>query len=87
VTATVAGYTATLALACASDLVASVPEKHTGNLRVGLHTFALPLAMPEITVSLLWHPRMDGDVGHRWVRGCVREVCSADKGKQRGVAR
>ncbi|MBL8383562.1 MAG: LysR family transcriptional regulator [Burkholderiales bacterium] len=72
---TVAGYAAALALARASDLVASVPERHTGNLRAGLHSFALPLAMPEITVSLLWHPRMDGDAGHRWVRGCVREVC------------
>jgi hypothetical protein len=33
--------------------------------------------MPEITVSLLWHPRLDADLGHRWLRGVVREVCGA----------
>jgi hypothetical protein len=37
----------------------------------------LPFAVPEVTVSLLWHPRMDGDLAHRWLRSCVREVCGA----------
>ncbi|HNC98516.1 MAG TPA: LysR family transcriptional regulator, partial [Myxococcota bacterium] len=27
-------------------------------------------------ISLLWHPRMDGDPAHRWLRACVREVCA-----------
>ena len=34
---------AALALARASDLVATVPERHTGDLRAGMHSFALPL--------------------------------------------
>jgi DNA-binding transcriptional LysR family regulator len=72
---TVGGYAAALALARASDLVATVPERHTGDLRAGMHSFALPLAIPPITVSLLWHPRMDGDPAHRWLRGCVRDAC------------
>jgi len=72
----VAGYSAALALARASDLVASVPERHTGDLRAGMHSFTLPLPIPDITVSLLWHPRMDGDPAHRWLRGCVREACA-----------
>ncbi len=72
----VAGFSIALALARESDLVASVPERHTGTLRAGLHTFALPFATPEFTVSLLWHPRMDADPGHRWLRECVRDVCA-----------
>ena len=72
----VSGYSAALALARASDLVASVPERHTGDLRAGMLSFALPLPVPSITVSLLWHPRMDGDPAHRWLRGCVREACT-----------
>ena len=72
----VGGFSAALALARASDLVASVPERHTGDLRAGMHSFALPLAIPQITVSLLWHPRLDGDPAHRWLRGCVREACA-----------
>jgi len=27
-------------------------------------------------VAMLWHPRRDGDAAHRWLRGCVREVCA-----------
>ena len=72
----VGGFSTALALARTSDLIASVPERHTGNLRDGMHSFPLPVATPEFTVSLHWHPRMDSDQGHRWLRGCVREVCA-----------
>jgi DNA-binding transcriptional LysR family regulator len=77
VVAIVGGFSTALALARASDLVASVPERHTGNLRAGLHSFPLPFAVPEFTVSLLWHPRLEADPAHRWLRGLVREVCAA----------
>jgi DNA-binding transcriptional LysR family regulator len=73
----VGGFSAALALARDSDLIASVPERHTGNLRAGMHSFSLPVSTPEITVSLLWHPRLDADLAHRWLRSCVREVCGA----------
>jgi DNA-binding transcriptional LysR family regulator len=63
-----------LALARASDMVATVPERHTGVLRDGMHTFALPFPMPEMTVSLLWHPRMDAEPGHRWLRQLIRDI-------------
>jgi len=72
----VAGFPAALTLARGSDLIASVPERHTGNLRAGMHSFALPVDTPEITVSMLWHPRMDADLAHRWLRNCVRQVCA-----------
>lgn len=72
----VGGFSAALALARASDLVATVPERHVGNLCDGLHRFALPFPTPQITVSMLWHPRMDADPAHRWLRGCIWEVCS-----------
>lgn len=72
----VGGFSTALALSRASDLIASVPERHTGNLRTGMHSFPLPISMPEFTVSLLWHPRLDADPVHRWLRGCVRDVCA-----------
>jgi len=81
----VAGFSTALALARASDLVATVPERHTGNLRAGMHTFALPFPAPEITVSLLWHPRLDADAAHRWLRRCVRESCAAEPASGRPV--
>ena len=71
----VGGFSTALALARASDLIASVPERHTGNLRTGMHSFPLPVPTPEITVSLLWHPRLQADPAHRWLRECVRDIC------------
>ena len=77
ITVIVGGFSTALGLARASDLVASVPERHTGSLRKGMHSFSLPVTIPEFTVSLLWHPRLDADPAHRWLRGVVREVCAA----------
>ena len=72
----VGGFAAALALVRGTDLIASVPERHTGNLRAGLHSFSLPVVLPKVTVSLLWHPRLDADPAHRWLRSCLRETCS-----------
>jgi DNA-binding transcriptional LysR family regulator len=73
----VAGYAEALALARGSDLIASVPERYTGKLRDGLVSFPLPVPLPALTISLLWHPRLDADPAHRWLRACVRDVCAA----------
>lgn len=78
IAAVVGGFTTALALARGSDLIASVPARHTAALRAGMRSFALPFAAPEITVSMLWHPRLDADPAHRWLRGCLREVIAAD---------
>lgn len=72
----VGGFSTAIALARGSDLIASVPERHTGNLRTGMTSFPLPVPLSEMTVSLLWHPRQDADLAHRWLRGCVRAVCA-----------
>lgn len=76
IVAIVDGFSTALALARASDLIATVPERHTAGLRAGMHGFPLPVSTPEITVSLLWHPRLGADPAHRWLRGCVREICA-----------
>jgi len=76
----VGGFATALALARSTDLIASVPERHTGNLRAGMHSFTLPVSTPEFTVSLIWHPRLDADQAHRWLRHCVRQACHATPG-------
>ena len=77
----VEGFSSALILARGSDLVATVPERHTGVLRAGMHTFILPFSTPEIMVSLIWHPRMDADPAHRWIREYVRQICSAQSAR------
>jgi DNA-binding transcriptional LysR family regulator len=73
----VGGFSTALALARSSDLIATVPERQTGNLREGMHGFPLPFPAPELTISLLWHPRLDADPAHRWLRGIVLDTCAA----------
>jgi DNA-binding transcriptional LysR family regulator len=72
----VGGFSAALALVRASDLVACVHERHTGVLYAGMYRFPLPVPVPQFTVSMLWHPRLNGDPAHRWLRGCVRDACA-----------
>ena len=79
----VPSFPAALSLARASDLVALVPSSFfTAELdrqseagRAGLVSFPLPVPTDPITVSQMWHPRMDADPAHRWLRGLVRNSC------------
>lgn len=74
--ALVGGFSGAIALAAASDLVATVPDRHTRSLRQGLHAVPVPLPARPFAVSMLWHPRLDADPAHRWLRACLREVCA-----------
>lgn len=78
VVVTVDGFAAALALARATDLVTAVPARHTANLRQGLFSFELPFTAPTIKVSMLWHPRLDGDHAHRWLREQILDICGGD---------
>ena len=79
ITTVVNGFASALALVRGSDLVAAVPERHTDNMRGGLFSFPLPFTAPQVIVSLLWHPRVDANLAHRWLRACVADACSKQK--------
>ncbi len=78
---TVASFSEAVTLARSSDLIAQVSDRSTTRFREGMASFALPLDVPEFTVSMLWHPRMDADPAHRWLRACLREVCADRQGR------
>ena len=77
IAATVAGFATALVLVRESDMIATVPERHTANLRTDMHSFELPVDLAPLTIAMLWHPRLDADPVHRWLRACLREVCSS----------
>jgi len=63
-------------------LIALVPRSCLGNSPAsehaatsGLESFELPVSTPEITISAMWHPRVDADPAHRWLRDTVTSVC------------
>ena len=62
------------------ELIAQVSDRSTLSLRDDMASFPLPIALPDFTISMLWHPRMDADPAHRWLRQCFREVCTGKAG-------
>jgi DNA-binding transcriptional LysR family regulator len=69
----VPSFQAVLTVAAETDLIGLVPSLF-GEAGRGVVTFPLPVSMPEIVVSQSWHPRLDADPGHRWLRGVVFET-------------
>ena len=66
-----------LSIAAATDLVALIPASYFERLRAQstLRSFPLPVPAEQITISQMWHPRLDRDPAHRWLRGMVLELC------------
>jgi DNA-binding transcriptional LysR family regulator len=83
VVAVVPGFPDALRVARDTDLVALVPRSclrgPIGGDLIGqtLVGFDLPVRTPEIAISVMWHPRMDADPAHRWLRDTVVAVCHA----------
>lgn len=80
VAVTVASFAEAVTLARHSDLIAQVSDRSTLSLRDDMASFPLPIDLPDFTISMLWHPRMDADPAHRWLRQCFREVCTGKAG-------
>jgi DNA-binding transcriptional LysR family regulator len=83
IVAVVPGFPAALAVASASDLVGLVtasyigtpPERQSEASRAEVRSFPLPVPTETITVSQMWHPRLDADPAHRWLRRVMRAIC------------
>jgi DNA-binding transcriptional LysR family regulator len=78
VVAVVPGFPDAMRIARRSDLIALVPRSCLGSadpVTEGLAAFELPVRTPEIAISAMWHPRMDADPAHRWLRVVVMAVC------------
>ncbi len=80
----VPGFPDAMRIARQSDLVALVPQSCIGNrltpdndAMAGLTRFDLPVAIPDFKISAMWHPRMDADPAHKWLRDTIMGVCRA----------
>jgi len=83
VVAVVPSFRAALSVASVSDLVALVTNSFFNATQghraksghVMVRSFPLPVRTEAITVSQMWHPRLDADPAHRWLRGLVMATC------------
>ena len=80
----VPGFPDAMRIARHSDLIAQVPRSCLGNAQagdqagqLGLQSFELPVETPSFTIAAMWHPRMDADPAHRWLRQLVGALCRA----------
>ncbi len=58
---------ATLQMRLAERLAASYP----------IRIVPLPLPLPVLEEAMMWHPRLDRDAAHAWLRGVLRETSAA----------
>lgn len=65
-------------LVAESNLIATVPRRLALRLRDTLkfQVLPLPVAMPPLRLSMLWHERMDADPAHAWFRKVVSETAA-----------
>jgi DNA-binding transcriptional LysR family regulator len=83
VVAVVPSFRAALSVASVSDLVALVTNSFFNATQghqakfgpVVVRSFPLPVSTKAITVSQMWHPRLDAEPAHRWLRGLVLATC------------
>lgn len=82
IVAVVPGYPDAIRMARCTDLIALVPRSCLGSEATdhdvadrGVRHFNLPVWTPEIAISAMWHPRLDNDPNHRWLRSTVLSVC------------
>lgn len=75
-------FSTAIAALAGSDLVLTAPRSLAGSpLAGGLVDFAVPLALPEHAITMVWHPRFGEDPGHRWFRERMREVTRSSRSR------
>lgn len=67
------------AVAAASDLVGVLPQKVARGLRrtFDLDIHPLPFELPPICIYMVWHESFDGDDGHIWLRGILKDIAES----------
>ena len=61
-----------------TDFISTAPERLARRMaeRFALRLIEPPLRLPRFAFSLAWHPRLDHDSAHQWLRSVITEVCA-----------
>ena len=78
-----------LEITAQSDHVLTVSERIARLLgpRLGLRVFEPPIPLEPFALSMVWHPRFDGDQAHRWLRQRLVAVTTELDGLRHAGAR
>jgi len=72
-------YHALPALIVGTDRIATIQMRLAEKLAASypIRIVPLPLPLPVLEEAMMWHPRLDRDAGHAWLRGLLRETAAA----------
>lgn len=82
IVAIVSSFLAALIAIVDSQLIATMPKSLAMALlsHVKATVVPLPPALPTVPIGIVWHPRFDDDVAHRWLRASIAQVSAARAG-------
>jgi DNA-binding transcriptional LysR family regulator len=83
-------FLSALRIAASTDYLLTISERIALILApsLGLSIFEPPLPLEPYSLQLAWHPRFDGDAGHRWLREallCAAQRAAGDAPKKRAI--
>ena len=66
-------------IVASSNLVAVLAERAVtlSGVAKALHVAAVPLALPDVRIQMLWHRRTNRDPALSWLRSRIAELCRA----------
>jgi DNA-binding transcriptional LysR family regulator len=72
-------YHALPALIVGTDRIATIQMRLAGKLAASyaIRVVPLPQPLPVLEEAMMWHPRLDRDAGHAWLRGVLREAAAS----------
>jgi DNA-binding transcriptional LysR family regulator len=72
-------YHALPALVVGTDRIATIQMRLAEKLAASypIRVVPLPLPQPVLEEAMMWHPRLDRDAGHAWLRSVLRETAAA----------
>ena len=61
-----------------TDFISTAPERLARRMaeRFPLRLVEPPLRLPKFAFSRAWHPRLDHDPAHQWLRRVILELCA-----------
>ena len=76
-------FAVALELVARGDLVLTAPASlaAVADARGDVRHHAVPVPLPDHGVAMVWHPRVDADPGHRWLRDRVAEAVPLRRGR------
>ena len=82
-------FVTALQLTAQTDYVLTVSERIARQLAptFGLKIFEVPISLRPYALSLVWHPRFDGDAGHRFLREVFTRAAREFAGDHHGAPR